>query len=115
MTVVVSSGRVWQRNWLVYKRLWHRSLAFGFLQPILFLTAMGLGIGALLTRGSLEAFGGVEYIHWLGPGLLAAMSMQTATFESTYPIMNKIMWGRNYEAMLSTPLGIRSIVLGELG
>jgi len=40
--------------------------------------------------------------------------MQTATFESTYPIMNKIMWGRNYEAMLSTPLGVRSIVLGEL-
>jgi lipooligosaccharide transport system permease protein len=40
--------------------------------------------------------------------------MQTATFESTYPIMNKIMWGRNYEAMLSTPLGIRHIVGGEL-
>jgi lipooligosaccharide transport system permease protein len=40
--------------------------------------------------------------------------MQTATFESTYPIMNKIMWGRNYEAMLSTPVSIRSIVGGEL-
>ena len=115
MTVVAASGRVWQRNWLVYRRLWHRSLAFGFLQPVLFLTAMGIGIGALLTPASLEAFGGVEYIHWLGPGLLAAMAMQTATFESTYPIMNKIMWGRNYEAMLSTPVGIRSIVIGELG
>jgi len=115
MTVLGASGRVWQRNWLVYKRLWHRSLAFGFLQPVLFLTAMGIGIGALLTPSSLEAFGGVPYIDWLGPGLLAAMAMQTATFESTYPIMNKIMWGRNYEAMLSTPLGIRSIVLGELG
>jgi len=115
MTVVAASGRVWQRNWLVYRRLWHRSLAFGFLQPVLFLTAMGIGIGALLTPASLEAFGGVEYIHWLGPGLLAAMAMQTATFESTYPIMNKIMWGRNYEAMLSTPVGIRSIVFGELG
>lgn len=114
MTVLAASGRVWQRNWLVYKRLWHRSLAFGFLQPVLFLTAMGIGIGALLTPASLEAFGGVPYIDWLGPGLLAAMAMQTATFESTYPIMNKIMWGRNYEAMLSTPLGIRSIVLGEL-
>ena len=45
-----------------------------------------------------------DYIDWLGPGLMAAMAMQTATFESTYPIMNKIMWGRNYEAMLSTPL-----------
>ena len=114
MTVIAASGRVWQRNWLVYKRLWHRSLAFGFLQPVLFLTAMGLGIGALIGTRDLAAFGGVEYIDWLGPGLLAAMAMQTATFESTYPIMNKIMWGRNYEAMLSTPVGIRSIVGGEL-
>jgi len=114
MTVLAASGRVWQRNWLVYRKLWHRSLAFGFLQPVLFLTAMGIGIGALLTPERLAAFGGVEYVDWLGPGLLAAMAMQTATFESTYPIMNKIMWGRNYEAMLATPLGIRSIVGGEL-
>ena len=46
---------------------------------------------------------------------MAAMAMQTATFESTYPIMNKIMWGRNYEAMLSTPLQIRNIVLRRAG
>jgi lipooligosaccharide transport system permease protein len=115
MTVLAASGRVWQRNWLVYRRLWHRSLAFGFLQPVLFLTAMGLGIGSLMGAQDQAAFGGVPYIDWLGPGLLAAMAMQTATFESTYPIMNKIMWGRNYEAMLSTPLGIRSILFGELG
>ena len=114
MTVIAASGRVWQRNWLVYRRLWHRSLAFGFLQPVLFLTAMGIGIGSLLTPRSLEGFGVVPYIDWLGPGLLAAMAMQTATFESTYPLMNKIMWGRNYEAILSTPVGIRSIVGGEL-
>jgi lipooligosaccharide transport system permease protein len=113
VTVLVASGRVWQRNWLVYKRLWHRSLAFGFLQPVLFLTAMGIGIGTLIGTDT-AAFGGFDYIDWLGPGLLAASAMQTATFESTYPIMNKIMWGRNYEAMLSTPLGIRSIVGGEL-
>jgi lipooligosaccharide transport system permease protein len=114
MTVVAASGRVWQRNWLVYKRLWHRSLAFGFLQPLLFLTAMGLGLGAIMSPQDQAAFGGVPYLHWLGPGLMAATAMQTATFESTYPIMNKIMWGRNYEAMLSTPLGVRSIVTGEL-
>jgi len=113
MTVLAASGRVWQRNWLVYRRLWHRSLAFGFLQPVLFLTAMGLGIGTLIPSDT-SAFGGVDYVDWLGPGLLAAMAMQTATFESTYPIMNKIMWGRNYEAMLSTPLQIRNIVWGEL-
>jgi lipooligosaccharide transport system permease protein len=113
MTLLAASGRVWHRNWLVYRRLWHRSLAFGFLQPVLFLTAMGLGLGAIMPKDE-SAFGGFDYITWLGPGLLAAMAMQTATFESTYPIMNKIMWGRNYEAMLSTPLQIRNIVWGEL-
>jgi lipooligosaccharide transport system permease protein len=114
MTTLVPSARVWQRNWLVYKRLWHRSIAFGFLQPVLFLTAMGIGIGALLSADALDAFDGFPYIDWLGPGLLSAMAMQTATFESTYPIMNKIMWGRNYEAMLSTPLTTRNLVIGEL-
>jgi lipooligosaccharide transport system permease protein len=114
MTVLAASGRVWQRNWLVYRRLWHRSLAFGFLVPLLFLTAMGLGLGAIMTPQDQNAFGNVPYLHWLGPGLMAATAMQTATFESTYPIMNKIMWGRNYEAMLSTPLGVRSIVAGEI-
>ena len=114
MTVLAASGRVWQRNWLVYQRLWHRSLAFGFLQPLLFLTAMGIGVGTLISTQDASAFGGVPYIDWLGPGLLAAMAMQTATFESTYPIMNKIMWGRNYEAMLSTPLTTRNLVIGEM-
>ena len=113
MTALAASGRVWHRNWLVYRRLWHRSIAFGFLQPVLFLTAMGIGIGALLSTDDLSAFGGVPYVHWLGPGLLAAMAMNTATFESTFPIMRKVMWGRNYEAMLATPLTVRSLVVGE--
>src|ERR687896_1469836 len=114
MTLAAPALRVFQRNWLVYRRLWHRSIAFGFLVPILFLTAMGLGLGALVEQGGPSAFGGIPYLAFVGTGLLAATAMQTATFESTYPIMNKIMWGRNYEAMLSTPLDTRSLVIGEL-
>jgi len=105
--------RVFQRNFLVYRRVWHRSMFFGFLQPVMFLAAMGLGLSKLMGAGAVIA-PGVEYTDFLGPGLLAAMSMQTATFESTYPIMNKIMWGRNYEAMLATPLRTRHLLLGEL-
>lgn len=114
-TLLAPSTRVFWRNWLVYRRIWYRSLFFGFLQPFMFLSAMGLGIGTLISGGS-TAFGiGVSFTDFLGPGLMAAMAMQTATFESTYPIMNKIQWGRNYEAMLSTPLATRNILLGELG
>jgi lipooligosaccharide transport system permease protein len=115
MTLLVQpASRVFRRNWLVYRKIWYRSLFFGFLQPLMFLTAMGLGLGGLVNTANSAAFNGISFIDFIGPGLMAANAMQTATFESSYPIMNKIMWGRNYEAMLSTPLGIRSIVLGEL-
>ncbi len=110
-TLIAPATRVFRRNWLVYKRIWYRSLFFGFLQPFMFLAAMGIGLSALI-KGDV---GGVPYLDFIGPGLLGAMAMQTATFESTYPIMNKIQWGRNYEAMLSTPLATRNILLGELG
>jgi lipooligosaccharide transport system permease protein len=114
-SILAPATQVWWRNWLVYRRIWYRSMFFGFLQPFMFLAAMGIGIGTLLSATNPDAFGSAGFIGFLGPGLLGAMAMQTSTFESTYPIMNKIMWGRNYEAMLSTPLSIHNIVLGELG
>jgi len=113
IATIAAPAHVFRRNWLVYRRLWRRSIAFGFLQPVLFLTAMGIGLGSLMSPSE-EALGGISYLAFLGPGLLAATAMQTATFESTFPIINKIMWGRNYEAMLSTPLMARHLVAGEL-
>ena len=107
--------RVLHRNLLVYRRTWRGSIFFSFLQPLLFLTAMGLGIGALLDAGSTAALGGVPYLHFLAPGLLAAACMQTGIFECSWPILSKIRWGRNYEAMLATPLDVDDLIIGELG
>ena len=59
------AGHVFIRNWLVYKRIWHRSIFFGFLQPFMFLSAMGIGMGTLLA-GNPNAFGGLTYLEFLG-------------------------------------------------
>ncbi len=107
--------RVLQRNLLVYRRTWRGSLFFTFLQPFLFLTAMGLGLGTLVNTRDTTALGGVPYISFLAPGLLAAACMQTSIFECSWPILSKIRWGRNYEAMLATPLDVDDLVAGELG
>lgn len=107
--------RVLQRNLLVYRRTWRGSLFFTFLQPFLFLTAMGLGLGTLLNNRDTAQLGGVPYISFLAPGLLAAACMQTAIFECSWPILSKIRWGRNYEAMLATPLDVDDLLVGELG
>ncbi len=107
--------RVVHRNLLVYRRTWRGSIFFSFLQPFLFLAAMGLGLGALLNDRDTAALGGVPYLHFLAPGLLAAACMQTAIFECSWPILSKIRWGRNYEAMLATPLDVDDLLVGELG
>ncbi|MEO8252455.1 MAG: ABC transporter permease [Chloroflexota bacterium] len=110
----MAAARVLQRNLMVYRRTWRGSLFGSFMTPLLYLTAMGIGLGGLMSKGGSTALGGYDYLHFLGPGILASTCMQTASFESTFPIMGKITWRRNYEAMLSTPLEVRDLLIGEL-
>ena len=107
--------RVTQRNLLVYQRTWRGSVFGSFLNPLLYLGALGVGLGSFIAAQNTAALGGVTYIEFLGPGLLAATCMQSASFEATYPILGKIIWRRNYDAMLATPLSVRDLVTGELG
>lgn len=111
---VAPAARVLQRNLWVYRRTWRGSILGSFLTPMLYLSAMGIGLGTLVSQGDLSTFGGYAYVQFLGPGILAATSMQTATFEASFPVMGKIAWRRNYEAMLATPLGVGHVLAGEL-
>ena len=111
---MIRALRIVQRNALVYRRTWRGSLFFSFLQPTLFLVAMGLSLGGLIDRGGASLPGGVPFLQFLAPGLLAAACMQTAGFESSYPISGKMTWQRNYEAINTTPIRIVDLVVGEL-
>jgi lipooligosaccharide transport system permease protein len=86
-----------------------------FLQPTLFLLAMGVGLGALVDAGGGSPLpGGAGFLDFLAPGLLAAGCMQTACFESSYPIFGKMNWRHTYEAVTATPLRTTDLVLGEM-
>jgi lipooligosaccharide transport system permease protein len=99
-----------------YKRTWRGSLVSSFLNPVLFLAAMGLGLGSLVDKNghSAVSLGGVTYLTFLAPGLLAAAAMQTAAHESTYPVMGAIKWIRTYHGMLATPLRVGDVLAGHL-
>ena len=78
----------------------------------MFLSAMGIGLGSMIDER--QAFGGVEYLAFFATGMLAFSCMQSGVFGATYPMMSKIVWRRNYEAMLASPLTVRDIFMGEL-
>jgi lipooligosaccharide transport system permease protein len=99
--------------WLaVYRRVWLGSAISSFLAPLLYLGAMGFGLGSLVNRSG-GGIDGVPYAQFVAPGVLAATAMQTAAGESTYMVMGAVKWQRQYHAMLAGPLGPVDLVLGH--
>lgn len=107
-------GRVFEHRWLQYRRTFRSNLFSSFFTPVLFLTAMGLGLGSYVSDSSIDDIGGVSYLVFLAPGLLAATAMQAASFEATFPIMGGLTWNKIYHAMYATPISPRAIALGNL-
>ena len=108
----MSAGDIVVRNGLVWWRGWKASFFLSVLGPVMFLSAMGLGLGSLVHEG--RSFGGADYLSFFATGILAASAMQSGVFSAAYPMLSKIMWQRNYEAILASPLSVREIFLGEL-
>jgi lipooligosaccharide transport system permease protein len=96
-----------------YKRTWRSSVVTSFLIPVLYLAAMGVALGSLIDKHS-HGVGGVSYLAFLAPGLLAGTCMQIGTNDATYPVMGAIKWMRTYLAQLAAPLDVYDVLLGHL-
>jgi len=112
---MIGALHVLEHHLTVYRRTWRGSLFVSFLSPLLFLAAMGFGLGSLIARGPVRTVDGVSYLAFLAPGLLAATAMQIGYVETTYPIMARIQWLRTYDGMLATPIGVLDVLAGEFG
>ena len=107
-------GRVFEHRLVIYRRTFRASLFSSFLTPIMFLAAMGVGLGGYVDQSSDAALNGVSYLAFLAPGLLVATCMQAGAFEATFPIMAGLVWSRVYHAMFATPITPRDIALGNI-
>ena len=117
-----STGRVvglwhgaWLRvaaHWLWYRRYWVSSLYSTGLEPVLFLTAMGLGFGSQVRPGAVT--GGLPYLQYVAPALLVAGAVQQAVNESSWPVLSGFKWQRDYLAVTATPVSPGQILGGHL-
>jgi lipooligosaccharide transport system permease protein len=100
---------IWLRNFRVWRKHIFSSLIGNLGQPLLFLLAMGYGLGR-----DIEIIEGVSYLQFIAPGLVASAVMYSAAFETTYGSYTRLSIQRTYEAILITPLGVTDLVLGEI-
>ena len=108
------SLRVFESEARVYRRVWRGSVVSSFLNPVLYLLAMGVGLGTLVDANLPAGLEGVSYLTYLAPGLLAATAMQTGAGEGAGKVMAGLKWTKTYHATLATPIGVGSLVIGHV-
>ncbi|MDO9287529.1 MAG: ABC transporter permease [Thermodesulfovibrionales bacterium] len=101
--------RVWQRHFTVYTKLYKSSFALNFVEPVLYLAALGLGLGAFV-----KEINGVPYINFIAPGIIASSAMFAAIYECTYGTYVRMTYQKTFDAILATPVNIDDLVTGEL-
>ncbi|WP_432826460.1 ABC transporter permease [Dactylosporangium sp. CA-092794] len=102
-----------ERNLLIYRHTWVMLLAEVF-EPVLYLLAFGVGIGALVGTVPGLADTTVSYPRFVAPALLATAAMNGAMNETTFNMFGKLTTDKTYESILTTPMTVRSVALGEV-
>ncbi len=111
MTALRGPIRVVESELLGYKRTWRGTAISSFVNPLLFLTAMGLGLGSYVDSGDSDL--GISYLVFIATGLMAASAMQNGAADGAFPVMAGIKWRKSFEGAISTPISPADIVVGR--
>jgi lipooligosaccharide transport system permease protein len=100
---------VWQRNFDVYKRYFLNRFINSTLYPLLFLFAIGYGLGKFVGR-----IDGVPYPQFIAPALIASAAMFAASFATTYGTYIRMKFQKTFSAIVVTPASSDDVVVAEV-
>jgi lipooligosaccharide transport system permease protein len=110
----IRAQRIWEKNYIAYRRLW-KVVVSGFFEPVFYLFAVGIGVGALVGDVTLPGGQAVSYAAFVAPAMMAASAMNGSVIETTFNIFFKLKFQKVYEGILTTPLQPMDIAIGEIG
>jgi len=111
-TIPRLTGRVWtvwQRNLQVFSKTWVVNAMPPFIEPVLYLLAIGFGLG-----GFIGAINGVPYVNFIAPALIAISAMNSSFFECTYGSYVRMYYQKTFDAIIATPVSLEEVIGGEL-
>jgi lipooligosaccharide transport system permease protein len=96
------------RNWVVYKKDFLANISPSIADPLFIVLALGFGLGSFIPE-----INGLSYRNYLAPGLMATTVLFTAYFECSYGFYVRMAYENVFKAMLTTPIGVKEVILGE--
>jgi lipooligosaccharide transport system permease protein len=112
MTITTAPLRFVEAQLIAYRRTWRGTIMSSFVNPVLFLTAMGLGLGSLIDSGRANLT--ISYLAFVATGLMAAQSMQSGAGQGLWEVMAAIKWRKSYHGAITTPISPSDIIVGRL-
>ncbi len=103
------SLNVWRRNWDVFFKTYQVNFLPPFIEPVLYLLAIGFGLGMYVGE-----INGIPYVNYIAPALLAISIMNASFFECTYSSYVRMYYQKTFDAMIATPLSLDDVITGEL-
>jgi lipooligosaccharide transport system permease protein len=100
---------VWYRHFRVYTKSILSNSMPPFLEPLIFLAGIGLGMGKYVTRME-----NLPYITFLATGLPITSAMFTAAFECSFGTFIRLEFDKVYDGMLAAPITAEDLLLGEI-
>ncbi|HEY0936240.1 MAG TPA: ABC transporter permease [Trebonia sp.] len=103
------------RCWLVmYRRTWRSTVWSSVFGPLFYLGAMGYGLGSLVDKHGTAALGGLPYVVFVAPAVLATAAMNAGLANALYPVFGALRWHGQYFAARATLLRPVDIFRGHL-
>ena len=96
------------RNWTVYRKDFLANISPTLADPALLLVSLGMGLSPFIGE-----IAGMSYAQYLAPGMIATTALFTAFFDCSYGFYVRLTYESIFKAMLTTPIGVREVVIGE--
>jgi lipooligosaccharide transport system permease protein len=93
-----------------FRTFWKATTFSSVLEPIVYLLAFGLGLGATIV----DRVDGLEYVEFVGTGMVATAVIFSSALPAMFGTFVKHRFQRTYDAILAAPVDVEELVTAEM-
>jgi lipooligosaccharide transport system permease protein len=103
-------GGVMSREIANFRTFWKSSVFSSTVEPVIYLFAFGLGLGATLV----DRVDGVDYVEFVGTGMVATAVIFSSALPAMFGTFVKHRFQHTYDAVLAAPVSVEELVSAEM-
>ena len=93
-----------------FRTFWKATTFSSVLEPIVYLLAFGLGLGATVV----SEVDGLDYVEFVGTGMVATAVIFSSALPAMFGTFVKHRFQMTYDAILAAPVDVEELVTGEM-